>query len=218
MDEMKNVLKICLDKREIVPLCLKKIDEQSIKKNIKKISIFPLILEKIIIDYDNELAMITELNYTTNRENSKGFYYKGFFIDSGAVILRIPLSSYTTKISFSEVEDVEFNILKLKSKILFDTKKASDLQLNQIEIIDTLIKCDVNPFDTIEIYDIKNSLRILKIIDLIDMLIEQEIENIKEILNGVLKLLKVIEKDKLMIDKYNKCVKSIQDMCLIIQL
>ncbi len=72
-----NALLINPKSKKIEDITLISFHISQIKSNIKKFSIFPSVFEKIVLDYKNNLTMITEFN-KASKNKKDGFYFKGF--------------------------------------------------------------------------------------------------------------------------------------------
>lgn len=203
-----NALKICSKFREIQKIKLNEINEKSIKKSIKGFSILPAILEKIVIDYESELTMIAELK-PGNKKEENGFYYKGFYINSSAIVAKVSFPKSTSKFVYTEIGDLDYSKIYLHDKIVFKKSEASALQRRQIDIVEAVCECGINPFGLISFYDKKYVLRTAKMIDIFDTMIQQNINGVDEILKSLARTLKAISNNNLS-NKHIMCLNTIQ--------
>lgn len=212
-----NALRINLDRKKIEEIKLDNINDKTIKKNIKKFSFLPIVLEKIVMEYDNNLTMITELN-TETKKAKKGFYFKGFYISSNALILKTSFINNSNFIEYSKLDDIEYSKDYLNNRVIFDIENASEPKKLQVQIIDLILDCGINPFDTISFYDNKYILRVKKIIDAVDILSSDTSNNILEILKSVKKTLSIASRNDNLQEKRAICTSILQQMCTVIAL
>lgn len=205
-------LRINLKEKSIEQITLKTLNDKQIKKNIKKIFLFPIILEKIVMEYDTHLTLIA-VRKTYKKKSGDGFYYKGYYINSNAIILKTSFTDYSDIIEYSQIDDIEFCKKYLEEKILFDIENICEYKKLQIEIMDLIIKCEIDPFSIVPFYDNKYILRVKKIIDAIDIVASIKSNNTLEILKGVLKNLKVVALSNNLQEKRATCVNILQNMC-----
>ncbi len=212
-----NALLINPKSKKIEDITLISFHISKIKSNIKKFSIFPSVFEKIVLDYKNNLTMITEFNKASKKKN--GFYFKGFFIESKAIVVEAVFSkSVSPVINFKEIEDISNAKDYLSKRIVFSEEDASISQKMQISIITNIIDAGINPFDVIFITNTKYSLGAYKIIDIIDELVASTKSNSKEILKNILKGLQLTlkEKEKEKGKIYNDTLEHLQKMLSLV--
>ncbi len=218
-DDMNfNALKINPKMGIVEKIKLPSFKESCIEKNIKKFSFLPLILEKIMIDYDSELTMLTEIKDIQNKKNKVDcFYFKGYPIGSSAVVAKSTIASVSyPNIEYSEIENLDEAKSFLDKKVIFgNSGNIPNQNKIQIDIIDIICKCNVNPFEIITFHDKKYSLKTLKIIDIIDIVVAINTPTSVEILKSMMKTLKVIEGivGESPSQKYIMCINMLQRTC-----
>lgn len=183
-----EVLKIDITDAKIRKIKLKHTDDRSLCKEIHGMHFIPIPLEKQIINYSLKLLLIREQKPLNKKNKKNGFYYKGFFIDSNALIVRADFTTASICFECGEVNEIAANEF-LDKKILFSRDRATELENAQIEIIDSVVKENINPFDVISYHDSRYVLRNHRIIDIVDMLACSESIKAKEVLYNIKKSL-----------------------------
>lgn len=212
-----NALRINPKKGIIEDIKLKKLEENCIEKSIKKFSFLPIILEKIFLDCDTGVTMLTEIK-DFKRDKSVCFYYKGYPICSSAVIAKSSLTSSVSYpfIQYSPIDDLMNVRHFLNKKVVFsNSKDIPNSKRIQIETIEVICKCGVNPFDIITFHDKKFCLKTLRIIDVVDTLVSSNVPSLLEMLKGMVKTLKVIDEigGKTLSEKNKMCISMLQRTC-----
>jgi len=200
---MYNAFEIDIVKNRIMPISIDLSNAKNIEKRISGFRIIPGIYEKIILDYDKDIAMVAE----SRNKRDKGFYFKGLFISSKAIILRINIEN--DKFSYLPMDinsSDEINIVK--NKIYFcDNINVS--QKKQIKMISNLIKSQINVFELITFFDKKSNLRTYRIIDILDDILNRN----KELFDSVLKTIEVIVNSVEETKRYKIVYEQVRELC-----
>ena len=200
---MYNAFEIDIVKNKILPITIDLSNVKNIEKRISGFRIIPGIYEKIILDYDRDIAMVAE---SRNKKNN-GFYFKGLFISSKAIILRINIENDRFNYLPMDIASSD-EISIVKNKIYF-CDNINDSQKKQIKMISNLIKSQINVFELITFFDKKSNLKTYRIIDILDDILHKNKELFDSVLKTIEAIVNSVEENK----RYKIVYEQIRELC-----